>query len=363
MPRIVHCVKLKREAEGLDAPPCPGKQGQRIYECVSKEAWLEWLDQQKQLINEARLNLADPQARRRLAEQMERHLFGGGSDQPVSIAARAVRALSIRRMHLLRGWAGLRERLLAALSMRKVAARLALASCAALAVVYLGSGFFTVRPGEVGVELRFGQIVAPALAPGLHYRLPWPFGSHHVIPKERVQRIEYNPAVRAQASAVVIPPSRTGWGPAPGAREAANTWFQKEAAPDELFLLTGDGQLIDLRWAVQYRIADAVAYAFNVAEPDVFVRSASLAALRSVVARIAIDEVYTSRAQRGRGAGRAKRSRPAWTPLAPASRCCPSICCTCTRRARCTTRSAMSPAPRKTSCARSIAPTPSRSRR
>jgi HflK protein len=92
----------------------------------------------------------------------------------------------------------------------------------------------------------------------------------------------------------VIPPSRTGWGPTPGAQEAANTWFQKEATPDELLLLTGDGQLIDLRWAVQYRVADAVAYAFNVAEPDVFVRSASLAALRSVVARIAIDEVYTS---------------------------------------------------------------------
>jgi HflK protein len=142
--------------------------------------------------------------------------------------------------------------------------------------------------------MRFGQIAAPALAPGLHYRLPWPFGSHHIIPKDRVQRIEYNPAVRSQPLPVVIPPSRTGWGPVPGAQEAANTWFQKEATPDELFLLTGDGQLIDLRWAVQYRIADAVAYAFNIAEPDIFVRSASLAALRSVVARTAIDELYTS---------------------------------------------------------------------
>ena len=298
MPRIIHCAKLKREAEGLDAPPCPGEQGRRIYERVSKEAWLEWLEQQKQLINETRLNLADPHVRRHLAEQMERHLFGGERDQPVSITARTLRALSIGRMHLRHAWAGLRERLVSALSVRKVVARLALAGCAALAVVYLGSGFFSVRPGEVGVGLRFGQIVAPALSPGVHYRLPWPFGSHHVIPKDRVQRVEYSPAVRSQVSAAVVPPSRTGWGPAPGAQEAANTWFQKEAAPDELFLVTGDGQLIDLRWAVQYRIADAVAYTFNVAEPDVFVRSASLAALRSVVARIAIDEVYTSQRSR-----------------------------------------------------------------
>ena len=64
MPRIVHCVRLKREAEGLDLPPYPGKLGQRIYEQVSKEAWLAWLEHQKRLINETRLNLAESQARR-----------------------------------------------------------------------------------------------------------------------------------------------------------------------------------------------------------------------------------------------------------------------------------------------------------
>jgi HflK protein len=206
----------------------------------------------------------------------------------------ALLAGSIRRTHVPGEWIWLRDRLATLTGLRVSAARLALASLALAVVLYAGSGLFTVRPGEVGLGMRFGQIVAPALAPGLHYRLPWPFGSHHVIPKDRVQRIEYNPAARPQPASVVVPPSRTGWGPVPGAAEAANTWFQKEATSDELFLLTGDGQLIDLRWAVQYRIADAVAYAFNVAEPDVFVRSASLAALRSVVSRVAIDEVYTS---------------------------------------------------------------------
>jgi Fe-S cluster biosynthesis and repair protein YggX len=74
-------VKLKREAEGLDLPPYPGELGKRIFEHVSKEAWQAWLEQQKRLINEMRLNLMDPKARKYLAEQMEQHFFGEGADE------------------------------------------------------------------------------------------------------------------------------------------------------------------------------------------------------------------------------------------------------------------------------------------
>lgn len=81
MARTVHCVKLEREAEGLDVPPYPGPLGKRIYEHVSKEAWQGWLDHQKRLINEMRLNLADAKARQYLAEQMERYFFGEGADE------------------------------------------------------------------------------------------------------------------------------------------------------------------------------------------------------------------------------------------------------------------------------------------
>ena len=80
MPRMVNCVKLGREAEGLDAPPYPGELGKRIFERVSKEAWKQWLEQQKMLVNENRLNLADRKAREYLAQQMEKHFFGGGAD-------------------------------------------------------------------------------------------------------------------------------------------------------------------------------------------------------------------------------------------------------------------------------------------
>ena len=81
MARTVQCVKLGREAEGLDFPPYPGALGKRIYEQVSKAAWQEWLEHQKRLINEMRLNLADQKARQYLAQQMEQYFFGAGADE------------------------------------------------------------------------------------------------------------------------------------------------------------------------------------------------------------------------------------------------------------------------------------------
>jgi Fe-S cluster biosynthesis and repair protein YggX len=81
MARTVNCIKLGREADGLDFPPYPGAIGKRIFEQVSKEAWQQWLRHQTMLVNENRLNLADPSARKYLAEQMEKHFFGEGAEQ------------------------------------------------------------------------------------------------------------------------------------------------------------------------------------------------------------------------------------------------------------------------------------------
>ncbi len=82
MGRMIHCVKLKRQAEGFDTPPYPGELGRRIYEHVSKEAWGQWIDYQKMLINENRLNLADAKARKYLEQQMQQHFFGEGAERP-----------------------------------------------------------------------------------------------------------------------------------------------------------------------------------------------------------------------------------------------------------------------------------------
>lgn len=81
MARTVFCVKLKKEAEGLDFPPYPGEMGKKIFENVSKQAWAEWLKHQTMLVNENRLSLVDPQARKYLTEQTEAYFFGEGADK------------------------------------------------------------------------------------------------------------------------------------------------------------------------------------------------------------------------------------------------------------------------------------------
>ena len=80
MARMVQCVYLKREGEGLDYAPYPGELGKRIYDSISKEAWAAWMKHQTMLVNENRLNLADQRARKYLATQMEKHFFGEGAD-------------------------------------------------------------------------------------------------------------------------------------------------------------------------------------------------------------------------------------------------------------------------------------------
>jgi Fe-S cluster biosynthesis and repair protein YggX len=82
MPRTVYCSYLKREAEGLDRIPYPGELGQRIYDNISKAAWQQWLAHQTMLMNEYRLSPIEPKARKFLADEMEKFLFGAGSAKP-----------------------------------------------------------------------------------------------------------------------------------------------------------------------------------------------------------------------------------------------------------------------------------------
>ena len=84
MAHTVFCVRYKKEMEGLDEPPFDSDFGQKIYKNVSKAAWGEWVDQQKMLLNEYRLQPWTPQAQQFLVEQMEQFFFGEGSGCPRS---------------------------------------------------------------------------------------------------------------------------------------------------------------------------------------------------------------------------------------------------------------------------------------
>ena len=82
MTRMVQCIKLGKQAEGLDNPTYPGELGQKIFDNVSKEAWQQWMGHQTILMNENRLSPINPEHRAFLEKEMEKFFFGEGSEMP-----------------------------------------------------------------------------------------------------------------------------------------------------------------------------------------------------------------------------------------------------------------------------------------
>ena len=87
MSRIVKCAKLQRELPGIPYQPFRNELGQRIYNEISLEAWMLWLEHSKMVVNEYRLDLASPKAHEVLQEQCERFFFGEGAALPPDYVA------------------------------------------------------------------------------------------------------------------------------------------------------------------------------------------------------------------------------------------------------------------------------------
>ena len=203
---------------------------------------------------------------------------------------------SMRRTHVPDEWLWLRDAMARRTGILITPRRLASVIAALSLCLWIGSGLFTVGPGEVGLRLRFGRVIASDLEPGLYLRLPWPFESHRLIARGVVRRMEFGlttkPSRVEATRAQIRGRAASGFSAVP--EQASAVFFRKEAAPGDPALLTGDGNLIDLKSAVQFRVKDALAYAYNVAEPEALMRSTIVSALRSVVAKHAIDAVYTT---------------------------------------------------------------------
>jgi len=80
--RTVHCVKLGRDSEGLDKAPFKGELGQRVFDNVSREAWRQWIEHSKMLINEYRLDLTSESGQHLWMTECEKYFFGEGSSAP-----------------------------------------------------------------------------------------------------------------------------------------------------------------------------------------------------------------------------------------------------------------------------------------
>jgi Fe-S cluster biosynthesis and repair protein YggX len=82
MARMVQCLKLGKELEGLDRPPIPGELGKKVFENISKQAWKMFEDHFKMVMNEYRLNLMDPRTDEIFKQQVHEFLFGGRTERP-----------------------------------------------------------------------------------------------------------------------------------------------------------------------------------------------------------------------------------------------------------------------------------------
>jgi membrane protease subunit HflK len=140
----------------------------------------------------------------------------------------------------------------------------------AIAVVWVGSGFYRVQPDEQGVVLRFGayEYWTP---PGLHWHLPWPVETVELPTVTRINRTEIG--------------YRTGSG---GNIESGRDAAGRDVLAESL-MLTGDENIIDIDVAVFWRINDASAFLFNTANPETLVRAVAESSMREVIGRTPIQ--------------------------------------------------------------------------
>lgn len=140
---------------------------------------------------------------------------------------------------------------------------------AILALIVM-SAFFQIGPEEVGVIVRFGKY-SRTVNPGLNYKVPF-FESVYKVPVERQQKLEFG--------------FRTT---KPGVR----TEYTRRGTMDESLMLTGDLNLADVEWVVQYRIDNPFNYLFKVRNPETTLRDISEAAMRQIVGDRTVNEVLT----------------------------------------------------------------------
>lgn len=135
------------------------------------------------------------------------------------------------------------------------------------------SSFYTVETDEVGLIQRFGKYVRTT-EPGLHWKLPFNIETLIKVPVKKVHKEEFG--------------FRTD-------RADIRTQYSTKSYNDESLMLTGDLNVLDVTWIVQYRVKDPVQYAFNIRTPATAVRDVSEAVMRQVIGDSSVSEALTLR--------------------------------------------------------------------
>ena len=136
-------------------------------------------------------------------------------------------------------------------------------------VIWAATGFYVINQGERGVVLRFGKETEITDA-GLHWHLPYPIEKVEKVNVEKVSTIEIGYRSNARGGG-------------------------KSKVPKEALMLTEDENIIDIEFAVQYRVNNAADYVFDVRDPETTIGQATESAVREVVGRSTLDFVFENR--------------------------------------------------------------------
>ena len=166
---------------------------------------------------------------------------------------------------------------------------LAAAAATIVALVYAASGLYVVPLGQIGLVQRFGRLTRDPQGPGLHYRLPYPFGRHQLVAPSKTRRVEIG--FRTLPGASVGPPAYE-W-------NVQHRGGRSEGQPEESTVLAGDENLVDVNLVIHYRLEDPVASTFQVGRLtsdgtnkwDRLVRAAAESSLRAELAGRLVDDV------------------------------------------------------------------------
>lgn len=136
------------------------------------------------------------------------------------------------------------------------------AIAAGVVALWLLSGFYLVQPNERGVVTLFGRYSGQS-DPGLRYRMPWP-----------VQAVQKVPVTTLNTKVI-------------GGTD-------EDPQADESLMLTSDKNIVDLKFTVQWRVADAYKYVFNLKDPDDAIKAVAESAMREVVGRTDLQPILTN---------------------------------------------------------------------
>jgi len=138
-----------------------------------------------------------------------------------------------------------------------------------LVLIWIVSGFYQLQAGEQGVVSRFGKFDHIATS-GLRYHLPYPLENVDIVNSEaiRMETLSGEKVVALRGNTIA-------------------------AADDEILMLTGDENIINLSFNVQWKIHDPKAYVFNIPNPEQTVRAVAESAMREVIGRTTINSILT----------------------------------------------------------------------